>query len=108
MYFDLDDELAFDGTRALTVTVEYLDRGTDAFSLEYDSANAAGGPIEGAFTPAGSVRKTGTGEWRAATFELPDARMANRQQGRFDFRIAAGVGEAEAEMIHRVTVTRRR
>ncbi|MEU4477854.1 DUF2961 domain-containing protein [Micromonospora sp. NPDC023966] len=108
MYFDLDDELAFDGSRALTVTVEYLDTGADNFALEYDSANPDGGPLQGAFTLAGRITKTDSGEWRTATFELPDARMANRQQGRFDFRIVAGVGDAEAETIHRVTVTRRR
>jgi hypothetical protein len=105
MYFDLDDALAFDGNRALTVTVEYLDSGTDAFALQYDSANPDGGPLQGAFTSAGEVVKTDSGEWRTATFELPDARMANRQQGRFDLRIVAGAGDAEAETIHRVTIT---
>ena len=37
---------------------------------------------------AGTVKKTGTGEWKRHTFDIPDAGFNGRQNGNSDFRIA--------------------
>jgi hypothetical protein len=99
VYLDVADDVAFDGEFEAAITVEYFDRGTDTFQVQYDSTAATG-----AFAFAGQVTKTGTDTWKTATFRVPDARFANRQQGKYDLRIEAGVGDAEAETIHRVDV----
>ena len=38
--------------------------------------------------PAGTVRFTGSGEWRTETFQLPDAAFGNGQPGGSDFRLS--------------------
>jgi hypothetical protein len=80
--------------------VEYLDEGTDTFSIQYDGH--AGGPFgNGRFKDGGGVTKTDTGEWRTHTFVLDDVCFANRDN-EADFRIDDhGNG---AEVIRRVTV----
>lgn len=100
-YFGIDDAVVFDGDYAAVVTVEYLDQGNDTFTVEYDSSDTDG-PVNGTFTLAGEVAKTDTGQWLTASFALPEARFANRQQGAFDFRLGAEAGDEEAETIHRV------
>jgi len=94
IYFDLDDGFAFDvGEGPLTVAIEYCDDGCSSFMLEYDSLDANGPDFAGAFKPHRTIAVAGTGEWRTVTFDLPDARLANRTNGQ-DFRIAVyGDGE---------------
>ncbi len=104
LQFDIDDDFMFDGspTSHVLIEVEYLDQGTDMFSLQYD-ASGSGGPFgDGRFTDTGFIIKTDSGEFRTAVFQLRDARFANRDN-EADFRIAdSGDG---AESIRRVTVT---
>jgi hypothetical protein len=101
MYFGLDDELASDGYYVARVEVEYLDEGTQSFGLQYDS-NDCTATLNGAYDSAGDVQRSGTGNWKTATFDLPDARFANRENGGSDFRFAAG---GSTLTIHSVTVT---
>ena len=85
MAFDVDNAYLFDNPAAapapVTITVIYLDDGTDTWDLQYD---AIGDPAK----VAGVVQKTGTGRWLEATFALPDARFAGQLAG-YDFRIRA-------------------
>src|ERR671915_1661937 len=101
MYFRLDDAVAKDGYYVARVEVEYLDEGTQAFGLQYDS-NDCNATLNGAYKDAPQVQRTGSGEWRTATFELSDARFASRQNGGADFRLAAG---SSTLTVHRVTLT---
>ena len=81
MAFDVDNAYLFDNPAAapapVTITVIYLDDGTDSWDLQYD---AIGDPAK----VAGVVQKTGTGRWLEATFALPDARFAGQLAG-YDF-----------------------
>lgn len=102
MQFDADDSVIFanaPGTR-LAIEVEYLDEGTDSFSIQYDAHS--GGPFgDGRFKDTGNVMKTDSGEFRTVTFWIDDAHFANRDNGA-DFRIDDhGNGP---EVIHRVAV----
>lgn len=101
MYFRLDDAVATDGYYVARVEVEYLDEGTQSFGLQYDS-NDCTATLNGAYDSAEDVQRTGTGTWRTATFELPDARFANRENGGADFRLSAG---SSTLTVHRVTLT---
>lgn len=101
VYFQLDDAIAADGYYVARVDVEYLDEGTGSFGLEYDS-NDCTATLDGAYDSAGNVQRTGSGTWKTATFELPDARFANRENGGSDFRLGAG---GTTLTVHRVTLT---
>lgn len=88
MQFDVDDALLFNAqpTPRVMIAVEFLDAGTDSFTIEYD-AQGIGGPFgDGRFTSTPAVTKTDTGAWRWALFVLDDALFANRDDGG-DFRI---------------------
>ena len=101
MYFRLDDSVANDGYYVARVEVEYLDEGTQGFSIQYDS-NDCTAPVNGAYANGPGVQRTGTGTWKKATFDLPDARFANRENGGADFRLSAG---SSTLTVHQVTVT---
>lgn len=89
MYFDIADRFLFDidGT-PVEVGIEYLDRGTGTFVLQYDSHNPAG-DVNGAYMNATPIPLQDTGEWKWAKVTLTDARFANRQNGGTDFRLTA-------------------
>jgi hypothetical protein len=91
----------------LTVTVTYLDQGTDQWKLRYDSTTGT--------KDAGVVQKTNTNNWRKATFVLTDARFGN---GYTDNGSGGGNGSGAADLtldcmndgneyIHMVEITRR-
>ncbi|MGQ9730369.1 MAG: DUF5010 domain-containing protein [Candidatus Zipacnadales bacterium] len=87
VYFNLDESFAFDlDPQLVTIEVEYYDGGCDGFALEYDSQDPQGSVREGAFKHAGAVRIERTNVWKKASFELTDARFANRCNGS-DFRL---------------------
>jgi hypothetical protein len=79
MVFKIDDRYINGGTNEVTLSVIYLDRGTDSWRLVYDSAGDAN-------KVAGVVTKENSGLWRKKVFALTDARFANSQSGA-DFRI---------------------
>ncbi len=104
MWFKLDDRFLFGGSNTVTVTVTYLDVGTDAWQLRYDAA----GGIEKAAVPRGAtvpvVQKRNTGTWQQAVFVIPDARFANGLRGGSDFVIDS-LNDGD-EYIHFVDVAR--
>ncbi len=102
--FTIDDEFMCDGspTTYAQIVVEYLDEGTDLFRVEYDASPDEPG-INRVFMFTQSIAKTDSGEFREASFYLPDALFSNRHDGQ-DLRIA-DMGDG-AETISRVTVTR--
>jgi hypothetical protein len=101
--FRIDDGFIFRGspTSRVQIEIEYLDEGTDTFSIQYDAIS--GGPEgDGRFKDTGLLVKTDSGEFKTAVFALCDAFFANRINGG-DFRIADSADGAE--IIRRVTVT---
>jgi hypothetical protein len=103
MQFRVDDEFIYSGspTPRVQIEIEYLDRGTDTFNVQYDAIS--GGPEgDGRFKDTGVVVKTDSGQFRTAVFALCDAYFGNRTNGG-DFRISDGADGAET--IRRVTVS---
>ncbi len=104
MWFKLDDRFLFGGTDTVTITVTYLDIGTDTWQLRYDAADGT----EKAAIPQGStvpyVQKRNTRTWKQAVFVITDARFANGLRGGSDFVIdSRNDGD---EYIHFVDVAR--
>jgi parallel beta-helix repeat protein len=102
LQFRVDDQRMFAGqpTAHIEIEVEYFDRGTDSFRIQYDAQ--PGGSSDGRFYDGGSVIKTDTGAFRTAVFNLCNANFANRDNGA-DFRISDdGNG---AEIIRSVKIT---
>ena len=93
MYFTVDHRIAELGRFATTFTIDYLDEGTNSWSLQYDAD--AGSAYQHALT----VTNQATGTWRTATVTVPDAGLAHRQNDRTDFRLAS----AGPITIHQVT-----
>ena len=85
MYFDVDDGYMLGGSNSVTITLTYLDQGTDRWQLQYDA-------VSDPYKVALDVRKQNTGQWRTVSQVLTDATFANRQasgagQHGQDFRI---------------------
>ena len=101
--FDLDDTVFFAGqpTTSVRVDVEYLDQGTDSFTLQYDAVS--GGPYgDGTFKESRPEIKRDSGEYREATFILKDVYFGNRDNGA-DLRIV-DMGDG-VEIIRRIDIT---
>ena len=97
-YFDVDDSFYYDDDFPVQVEVELWDsEGT--FSIEYDSADAAGSVRHGAFKPTQTFTLNNSKQWRIFRTTLRDARFVNRANGA-DFRL----GTAQELYIRRVTV----
>ncbi len=72
MVFDVDNRYLFDvREKPVTVTVTYLDQGSDTWALDYDGRG-------GAVVSTASVTKTNTFRWLTASFVLADAAFADR------------------------------
>jgi len=100
LYFQADQR-AIPGTGPYdaTITVRYLDSGTDTFVVQYDAVNAA-------YVDAKRIQKTGTNTWKDVTITVKDAKFAHRENGGSDFRISSdGSGDADAETIASAGVT---
>ncbi|HEY4461502.1 MAG TPA: hypothetical protein VGN41_02460, partial [Streptosporangiaceae bacterium] len=104
IYFQVDDSVAYNGSYVAQVSVEYYDQGSNQFALQYDSTDCSVA-LSGAYKQAGTVTKTNTGTWKTATFSLPDAHFANRENNSADLRLAMGPGSSDQLTVHQVTVT---
>jgi len=103
IYFDVDDDFLFAQETHLRVTVEYFDTSDFSFSLNYDSTDASA-DVERAYKPASlDVWLTNSGQWKTATFDLPDAYFGGGQHFGTDFRISCGDNDL---YINTVTVTK--
>ena len=90
IYFQVDNSFLFDEAGVpVVIAIEYLDRGTGEFFLEYDSADREGSVRSGAFKRGGAAKRNNTGAWQTAWFFLADARFADRCNGN-DFRLCVG------------------
>ena len=100
--FNVADTALFKGlpTGHVRVEVDYLDQGTDSFSIQYDAQPATGS--DGKFYGGGAVVKTNSGEFKTAVFNLCNAYFANRDNGA-DFRISDNGDGAETIRAVRVT-----
>lgn len=101
--FDVSDAAIFAGqpTSSIRIDIEYLDEGTDSFTVQYDARE--GGPYgDGTFFESWPIYKTGSGEYRAVTFVFKNIYFANRDNGA-DFRIFDQ--NDGAETIRRVSLT---
>jgi len=92
--FNADDNAFFKGspTGHVRVEVDYLDKGTDSFSIQYDAQPTSGS--NGLFYGGGAVVKTNSGGYKTAVFNLCNAYFANRDNGA-DFRISDNNDGAE-------------
>jgi hypothetical protein len=84
MYFAVDNKFLYGGRDRVQLKVTYLDNNKAAWRVEYDAADGD------AYKPTMMVRNVGDGQWKTATFTIPDAAFQNRQQGGMDFRIYDG------------------
>ncbi len=91
--FAVDDSFAWWERRAYELRLDFLDRGTGEFAVEYDGWAGPG--------RAGPVAFTDSGDWREAVLRLPEAALAGRQEGGSDFRI---VLEGRGIALHRVVL----
>jgi hypothetical protein len=85
--FDVEDAVFLAGwpTPSVLIEVEYLDQGTDVFTLQYDAAS--GGPYDdGRFLESRPVVKTDSGDFKTAAFVFKNVYFGNRDNGA-DFRI---------------------
>jgi hypothetical protein len=81
-HFNVDDRYIYDNKEdTIKITVDYFDEGNGHFALAYDSHNAN-------YKYTGTVKLTDSKTWKSHTFELDDAKFANRQRaGKTDFRL---------------------
>ncbi len=113
MFFKIDDRYLYNlsSTQPVTISIIYLDRGSDTWQLTYD---AQGGSekaaelsyLDGVSQPAGTttVSKGNSMAWRRAQFVISDGRFANGLAGGADFRIFCN--NDGNEWIHFVDVTK--
>ncbi|MGQ9493536.1 MAG: hypothetical protein ACUVR2_07215 [Anaerolineae bacterium] len=90
MHFQVLNPSPFFGnpnTYTFTVTVTYLDKGTDQWKLTYDSSSGR--------KDAGVMSKTNTNTWKKAIFVLTDARFGN---GYTDNGMGGGIGSSGSDL----------
>ena len=103
IYFRLDDSFKRGQAMNAILEVEYLDRGTGGWLVEYDGSDESA-PFHGAYTHAvKAVSLEGTGKWKTAHIQLPAARFLNSQNQDADFRLAALAPEL---VVRRVVIQR--
>ncbi len=82
------------------VTVEYLDTGANPWRLEYDG-------VKSPYWATGQVTPQNTGQWKLATFSLPDALFAMRENPGTDLRIDDSASQgSQAHYFNRVWITK--
>jgi len=103
LYLNIDDNSYYDLPRYndFYINVEYLDKGTDSFMLQYDSNDCFDAPGGFKVSPFQMINKTNSGKWCWVTFRLEDAKFINRTNGA-DFRIVPLEGN---EYIRSVSVS---
>ncbi|WP_435169714.1 S-layer homology domain-containing protein [Paenibacillus glycanilyticus] len=90
LYMNVSDDYLFDSADYdVDVTLRYFDEGNGSFLLQYDAQSAA-------FKDSAKFTYTDTKTWKDYTFNLSDAKFANRTNGS-DFRIAIEGGGINGE-----------
>ncbi|WP_063778055.1 glycoside hydrolase family 3 C-terminal domain-containing protein [Lentzea aerocolonigenes] len=89
MYFDIDDSVVPGGRYQATAHVDYFDRGTGSWNIQYDSFGDVG---NNAYRDSVFVRNMGTETWQTAVIPLPEAAFTSRQNNHADLRLQIGTG----------------
>jgi hypothetical protein len=90
LYFDVADDFAKSITgKGVRVRISYMDVTEGWLGMDYDSSDA-GATLGGAYKPAKPVKTTGNGALKVADFDVADAILSGRQNGRSDFRLNGG------------------
>ena len=97
MYFDINDKLLPSAGQRVRISVDYLDRGTGQFALQYD---AAGNNQKTAFT----VAKTNTNTWKTASAIVTD--WAFRNQGPSGSDLTLVNLDSDDDIFHKLEVTK--
>ncbi len=94
VYYDIDDRFWFDQSGPAEIQVQvYCANNPSRIRLDYDSSDNLLGT--GSATKRTSARPVlEVGVWKILVFSIPDARFANRQYGRCDFRLVLEQGDA--------------
>ncbi len=87
IYFWVSDDFHRDVAADMRLQVEYRDDGPGILTVEYDSTTGSGGQPP-AYRKGPVIALEGTGQWRTAVVDLPDALLDNRQHSGADLRIA--------------------
>ncbi|HEY3226296.1 MAG TPA: hypothetical protein VGK61_04785, partial [Planctomycetota bacterium] len=90
--FAVDDSYALYERREYEVQIQILDKGPGSVVLEYDAAAPGKGGTDRTRRTAEPFYFTDSGGWATATFRLPEAAFANRQEGGSDFRLVREKG----------------
>ena len=77
LYFDVDDGFADRPPHGMYVTLEIFDESAGSFYIDYGVSQSLREPL------------SGSGRWRTVTFHIPNARFANQQPYRSDFRLVS-------------------
>jgi hypothetical protein len=89
-YFRVGDGWAFQGSRPrVTVRVEYLDAGSGALTLEYDSSGTG---LAAQYRNGGTIPLGGTNAWLERSLGIQGVWFGNRQNAGADFRIGHSGG----------------
>ena len=91
LYVSVKDSFVYDGSGPATLTVEYFDGEQETVMLHYDSTDDKG-EYGGAYKYMRAFDLTNSGQWKTAVILIPDAKLANRQNGGCDFRLYIGEG----------------
>jgi len=84
MYFGVDDKVLYGGSNPVQIKVTYLDNNNATWGVQYDAADG------NATKSTSTVTNVNDGQWKTATFSVPDAAFQNREKGGMDFRIYDG------------------
>jgi len=101
LYFAADERFVPTRPASLWVTVEYLDIANTPWRLEYDSVNNP-------FWATAAVVPQNTGQWKLATFNLPDALFEMREPPSTDLRIDDYNTQGQTHYFNRVWITKSR
>jgi len=97
MYFDINDNLLPSAGQLVRLSVDYLDRGTGQFALQYD---AVGNNQKTAFT----VTKTSSNTWKTASVIVTD--WAFRNQGPNGSDLILVNLDSDDDIFHKLEVTK--
>jgi hypothetical protein len=103
IYFQADHAFLEARRAQVVITVEYFDQGTGSeawFNINYDSP---GSDIESYYRNTRYIWLTNSGQWKTASFDLPDAYFGGRQNDGADFRISTSDRDL---FVNTVTVTK--
>lgn len=80
LYFSVEPDYIYNTKGTVNVKITYLDEGSGAFSIQYDSRKEP-------YQVTKYVNLTNSDTWKTATFILDDVKFADRQNGFADLRI---------------------